>query len=153
MSGRLLHSVPRIIARALIARAVGVEPLTRGNSNTAFPIYAPDEPPTPDNVITVLGTQGVSKGRLMTNGEVQLKHGIQVRVRAATDRLGSNKANEVFYTLTQVISKDSVTLDGTTYTIHCLSNVLEPFHLGKQKPTDKLDIWTINALATVRQAA
>lgn len=149
MPGTLLHSPARILAVALIQRGLGTTPLTGGGSS--WPVHYASEPPTPDAVITVFDTEGVTRGRTMTDGEQQEKHGVQVRVRSATHKTGFAKMNALCMALDQDVYQDFVNIEGSQYRIHCVSNRDTINHLGKDTQTSKLDIFTVNALVTVRK--
>lgn len=149
MPGVLTHSPARVLASALIQRGLGTTPLTGGGSS--WPIHYASEPPTPDAVITVFDTEGVVRGRTMGDGEQQEKHGVQVRVRAGTHKIGFSKINTLCVALDQDVYQDFVNIEGSQYLIHCVSDRTAINHLGKDTQTNKLDVFTVNALVTVRK--
>lgn len=149
MPGVLTHSPARILASALIQRGLGTAPNTAGT--TSWPIHYASEPPTPDAVVTIFDTEGVTRGRTMNDGEQQEKHGVQVRVRAGTHKIGFAKMNALCVAMDQDVYQDFVNIEGSQYRIHCVSNRDTINHLGKDVQTNKLDIFTVNALVTVRK--
>lgn len=125
---------------------------TNRSANGAWPIHSTNEPDLPDNCITVYDTQGVDEGRVM-QGERQEKHGIQVRIRSATHAAGFTKARAIAVAIDQDVYLESVVVDGHTYIVHAMSRTSDVLALGKELPTSKRTVFTINATATVRQSS
>lgn len=146
MPGSLTHSPADIVRRLLIALGVGVDP-----PSSPWPIYASGEPSLPDNVITVFGTTGRQHGRTATDGEMQEHHGIQVRIRAATYPVGYTKARTIATAL-DTMYQDVITVPSTTnsYLIHAILRTSDVIELGKETPSSKREIFTVNALVSVR---
>lgn len=144
MPGTLLHSPADIVRRVLIAASLGTDP-----PNTSWPIYAGSEPDSPDSVITIYDTTGVDSGRTAPDRERQEHHGIQVRIRAPNHRDGYVKSRAIAVGL-DTIYQSSVTIDGTTYLVHSITRTSDVIPLGKEAPSSKRRLFTINALVMVR---
>lgn len=147
MSGALTHSPADILRRALVSLGVGVLPEDGGD----WPISATVEPNKPDNSITLYNTTSIKQGRSQLNGEIQEQYGIQVRVRSAGTVAGYTKANEVVIALDQSIRLTTVTINSSVYLIYGVSRLGGVIDLGKETPTSKRNLSTINATVTLRQ--
>lgn len=148
MPGVLVHSPADVVRRVMIAMGLGVSPAN--GSTTNWPIYAESEPDRPDNVITVYNTSGRSFGSTQPDGEQQEHHGIQVRVRSITPEAGWTKANALAIALDEDLYQETVTIDGSTYTLHSVDRTGSVLPLGRNTPTDKRSLFTINAMAVLR---
>jgi hypothetical protein len=144
----LAHSPADIISRLLITIGVGEEP--PGTPNPGWPVYVSGEPTSPDNVITVYDTAGIYHGRTQVDGQTQLHRGIQVRVRSTTHDVGFNKAQEVAVAMAQDVYDEYVVIETSRYLVHCLSRISEVLPLGKEVPSGKRSLFTVNALASIK---
>lgn len=155
MSGSLNHSPAHIIRDLLVTLGLGTDP----DDDGSWPIFVSREPNTPDSVITLYNAASKSQGRRMVNGITVEHYGIQVRVRDASPTGGWVKANALAVALDQTIALDDVTVedtDGTgssTYKVYTVSRVGGILSLGKETPTSKRNLFTINALVALRQTA
>lgn len=146
MAQTLNHSPADIARRVLIREGVGVDP-----PSTPWPIYASAEPDTPDSVITLYDTEGVSHGRAMPTGELFTHYGIQVKVRAARHEDGWLKADEIRNTMAEVVSLETVTIGSSTYTIQSFNRIGPVLSLGADVPPSRRVAFTINARIVVRK--
>ena len=155
MSGTLTHSPADVVRNLLIDLGLGTAPADGG----AWPVYVAQEPNSPDSVITVYDTSGILDGRFMVSGEVQENHGFQVRVRCANTWRGYEKAQEIAVALDESTSLKTVSVGddaGTgdqTYTVYAVSRKGGVISLGKDTPRTKLNLFTINAVVSLRQIA
>ncbi len=153
MTGSLSHSQADIIAQLLIDLAFGTDPTIDGT----WPIYVTEEPDNPDNVITVYDTVGTSDGRTQFDGEQQIHHGVQVRVRSTTHHPGYDKANDIAVGLDETILRDTVGVasvfgTGTAqYFVDSVSRKGDVISLGRESPNSKRTIFTINATVALRE--
>lgn len=148
MAGSLSHSPADVIRRLLIALGAGSDPDAAVLG--VWPVYVDLEPPAPDNVLTVYDTTPRVHGRTHPVGTTQLHYGVQVRIRATTTAVGWTKGNaitEVFDGMYQ----DPITVGGTLYHVHAVhhSGIIR---VGKDSPTTKRSLFTINALTVLKQA-
>jgi hypothetical protein len=88
----------------------------------------------------------------MVSGEMFSHPGVQVRVRAATHAAGFAKAEAVARALDEDVYDERVTVDGTAYLLHSVSRTADVFALGKDTPTSKRSVFTINALVALGRA-
>ncbi len=155
MSGSLNHSPAEIIRDLLVTLGLGTDPADSGT----WPVFVSREPNAPDSVITIYDTTPRLQGRSSPGGITQEHYGIQVRVRDASPTGGWVKANSLAVALDQTIALDDVTIedtDGTgssTYKVYTVSRVGGILSLGKETPTSKRNLFTINAVAAIRQTA
>ena len=139
------YSPADITCRFLVAEGVGTLPTANG----AWPIYIADEPDLPDNCITVYDLQGQNNGRNMP-GRTTFRHqGIQVRVRSTVHTVGWDKAEEIREALHNAYD-EILTISADSYIIHCYSKLSDVLALGKESPTSKRRLFTVNALISVK---
>jgi hypothetical protein len=153
MPGTLLYSPADVIRQMFIDLQQGSDPA----GNTAWPVYAADEPSTPDNVITVYDTDGRDDGRTMPDGERQEHHGFQVRVRADDHPTGYAKARAIAVALDQSVTQRSVNLAGGQgthgYVVWSVSRTSDVLALGKEAPDSRRKLFTVNGVAHIRQVS
>lgn len=147
MSGSLTDSPADIIRTLLINKGLG----TALADDDDWPIFADGEPDTPDSVITVYNTVGRQGGRVMPGGERQEHHGVQVRVRDPDSQGGYAKARAIAVAFDESVRLNSVTIGASVYLVHSVSRVGDVFALGKETPTSKRNLFTINAIVALRQ--
>lgn len=135
----LNHSPALIAQKLLILGSVG----TDVSANGLWPVYAANEPPSPDNCITCYDTAGIPAGRTSPDGETVMYYGLQIRVRANNYGSAMQKASQIGEFLDEVYDM-SVTIGSDVYTIHAFISRNAPIYIGKQIPASKLDIVTIN---------
>jgi hypothetical protein len=146
MPGVLIHSPADVIAQMLVAGGVGTDPAT----NSLWPVYATSEAVLPDNSITVYDTAGLDEGRDHSTLERAVHDGVQVRIRSTTPTVGFTKANVVALYLDAVQSV-GVNLDGHRYVVNNVSRTSGVIPLGKDGPLGKRNLFTINALVSLRK--
>lgn len=147
MPGPLTHSPADVIRHLLVNLGGGVLPSAGGS----WPIYVDSEPDTPDSVITLYDTAGIIQGRTHIDGEIQEKHGILVRVRAASHTTGYTKARAIAVLMDETAKRDIVTIGGTNYFVNAITRTTDVIRLGKNKPTSNRNLFTINAIVSLRQ--
>lgn len=141
----LFHTPAYIVRTMMIDMDLGAVPST----SAVWPIYVSQEPSDPDNVITVYDTVGVKQGRIMFNGEVLERYGIQVRVRSANHVDGYVKADTVKIALDKDVYRRKVQVDDTVYRLHAFTRPGAPLSLGKQ-PETRRDLFTINPTVLIK---
>lgn len=145
MSGALTHSPAEIVRNLLVNLGAGTLPSAGGS----WPISADQRLDTPDNAMTINDTDGRKDGRSMPTGEVFEHPGIQIEVRAATRGAGFLKAKAVATLLDEGVFNDTITVSGKSYTITNVSRSGGVISIGKESPTSKRYLFTINAIATI----
>lgn len=147
MSGSLTHSQCEIIAQVLLDLSLGT------NDPTAdWFVFRSSELNTPDNCITVYNTQGTTQGTTQINGELQIHHGIQIRIRGNDYQLTYRKANEISVQLDQ-LQQRNVTIDSSNYIVASARRTGDVNDLGTEVPTSKRRIFTINAVVALHQTS
>lgn len=149
MSGSLTHSPANIIRYLLISEGLGTLPTDSGS----WPVYYSNEPGTPDSVITLYDTAGRIDGHSQIDGRVIEHHGIQVRVRCANPENGYAKARAIAVALDEDVSFSGVTISTSTYTVYAVTRSSDVLSLGKETPTSKRNLFTVNATVALRQTA
>ena len=155
MSGALSHSAADVIRHLLIDLGLGTLPTDAGS----WPIYATITPETPDSAITITDTESLYEGRDHTSGEVQEHHGIQIAVRDANHVDGYVKMDAIKIAIDQTVRNDSVPVPdasgtgSTTYVVHCISRKSGILVAGKGATGSKRHLFTINAVAALRQTS
>ena len=120
-----------------------------------WPIFAANEPASPDNVITVYDTTGQSDGRTMPDGEECTHYGIQLRVRAVDEPTGWPVANNLRNALARLVPSpptgtNYVTLGPNNYTVWAFAGIGNVIPLGKETPSSARFLFTVNALVAIR---
>jgi len=138
----ILPSPADLVARALNDLKVGTDP----SENGKWPVYVTEEPDKPDDVITIIDTQGTLEGRLQISGVIVEKLGIQIRIRSVSST--PKKPQEIRDALDQQIRNTAVIVSGTTYTIVSVSRTSNIIPIGSA-PLSSLNLFTINAQVTL----
>jgi len=147
MPGALTHSPADIVRNLLINLGLGTTPSDSGS----WPIYSDLEPGSPDSVITVYNSAAILHGRRMPDGETDEHHGVQIRVRDANPKSGYTKSRAIVRSLDVDVSLNTVTFDSSTYTIQSISRVSDVLSIGKESPTSRRNLFTINAMCSLRE--
>lgn len=150
----LAHSPAEVIRYLLIQLGLGTDPEARPQG--LWPVAAAGELTTPDETITVYDTAGTGDGRTMPDGAAHEHQGFQVRVRSRTHRGGGwAKANVVRETLARSVELTTVTFteDGVTYRylVRCVTGIGSVIVVGKETPTSRRSIFTLNAVVALEQ--
>lgn len=141
-SEHLTHSPARITRRLLIDLGLVTE---SGN----WPCFVGAEPDAPDQCVTVYTSpDGVSDGRSMIDGEPWEHPAVQVRVRAASELAGHEKASAIREALAAV-HRRPVATEGTGYVVQCYSRIGTVTDLGYGPSGGKRRIFTISATLSV----
>lgn len=143
----LTHSPADVLRYLLVSLGGGTLPAASGS----WPIHVSNEPTSPDSVITCYDTSGILNGRIQVTGEMVEHHGIQIRIRSATPAAGYTKANAIKILLDSSINRDSVNIDGSEYLVHAVTRQGGIANIGRNVPTSKLNIFTLNAIIALRQ--
>lgn len=142
----MTHTHAKVLAKLLIDLTMGSVP----SANEDWPVYAENEPPAPDNTVTTFMTRDEGGFRVMFTGEFVGPRGVQVRVRGKDNQIAWTKVDAIATALAGVLRR-SVTIDSSTYQVHCLSAITNPIPLGKEVPTSKRTLYTLNMTMSVVQ--
>ena len=152
MSGALTHSPADILQALLVALGLGSQPPGPTDPAVTWPVFVASEPAAPDEAITTYDTEGRDFGFTMTDGERQEHHGVQVRVRASTHAVGWKKARAIAVALDESVYQETVVIEGVSYFVHDVIRTSNVIPLGKEEPTSKRTLFTINAVVTLHQS-
>jgi hypothetical protein len=145
----LPHSPAQVIQQLIADLSLGTDPL----ANTAWPVFASGEPSKPDNVLTITDTTGLDDGRVMQSGELLTHYGFQVRIRAVDHATGWAKADAIRTAFAESVYQNRVTLDATHYLIWAVTHIGQVLALGKDTPSTKRSLFTLNATVTIAAVA
>jgi hypothetical protein len=149
MPGKLSDSPARVVRQLLIN--LGVVNEVGAAVTPYWPAYSPGEPPSPDNVVTVYNTSGQKDSRDKNTREMEGHHGIQVRIRGIDQATAFQKANDVTEALDKRVRYTAVTVGANQYIVKAVSRTGEAIDIGKETPSSKRSLFTVNALVAVRQ--
>ena len=143
-------SPARVLRDVLVGEGVVAAPA----EGAVWPAYVASEPDgagVPDNVVTVYDTAANSDGRTQNDGVHNEHYGCQIRIRSADHPTGWSKAASIRDALDQIY-KDSVTVDGVTYTIHSVSRRGGVLSLGRADTGTRRRLFTINVILTGKES-
>lgn len=146
----LTHSPAHILQTAMVSLGLGTLAPSSGYASTSWPIYSSTEPDRPDAVITVKNTSGIQQGRSMIDGKLFQSYGVQVRIRHGDEPTGWVKADQIRATLAESVYQLAVTIDSSNYLIHAIIGIGMVLPIGKEVPSTKRSLFTLNALMKVR---
>lgn len=149
----MINSPAHVVAQYLRDAGVGTQP-TAGEE---WPVYVNNLPVSPDNCLVVYDTNAPKT--VYQHGNYEGDHGVQVSVRAVNHQAGWVQARRVLQSLVSayrvgVSVPAPPTAEGTGtvhYLLHCASNVGSILRLGKEAPTSKRDMFSINLTVTLHQ--
>jgi hypothetical protein len=155
MPGTLTHSPADIVRYLLVDLGFGSSP-----SGTAdWPIYCSSEPDSPDNLITTIDMTGVHQGRLMVDGEVQERHGVQILIRNARFVAGWLKSRQIAVAL-DAVYQSTVVVGAKSYLVHAITRSSGPLSLGMEAPSEgratpisKRETFSVNCTVSVREVS
>lgn len=110
----------------------------------------PDGPEVPDNVITIFDTGGRVFPRSTPDSHRIEYPGVQVRIRSGLYTEGYTKARNIALAL-DGINYEIVEVEDNEYLIHTISRSTEVLSIGKESPTSKRSLFTINAMISYRK--
>ena len=153
MPGSLTHSPAVVVKHLLVALSQGTLPENDGS----WPVYATQEPTKPDSTITVYDTTGITGDRDTPTNERPENNGIQVRVKSPNYAAGYTKSSAIALAMDGVTKNavnipDATGTGSTDYTVWTVIRTSDVLSLGKESPTSRRDLFTINALVSLRQA-
>ena len=146
MSSSLDHSPADVVRWLLIDLSLGTDPGDEGS----WPIHASSEPDSPDNLIAVYDTAGVTGGRIQRTGETIEHRGIMVQVRGTGQPTAWAKAEAIKTALDESVDKSLVTVGSSDYIVYAITRHSGPVSLGREPSTNRF-LFTINAVVALRQ--
>jgi hypothetical protein len=142
---QLRHSAGHVLRRLLIQLGLG------SDMGTDWPVFVTVEPDMPDNVITIYNTQGELLGSLQPTGEVVEHYGCLVRVRSGGYDPGWTKADEIRYTLDELVRITPVSVNGNSYEVVAVNRSSGVLELGPDPANGKRDLFTLNYTLPLRR--
>lgn len=148
MAGRLRHSPARVVATAL-AEAGVVSPRSGG---APWPVHVWKRPEGPDDIVVVYDTQGRDGGNSQPDGVDNGLPGVMVMVRSKDPEVGYDKADEIKYTLDQVILRQTVVLGESTYCLGSVDTTSGVLSAGEE-PNTRRALFTVNGVVNVQMVS
>jgi hypothetical protein len=115
----------------------------------AWPVYVSSEPGFPDDAVTTYDTTPILDGRNQGSGETVEHYGVQVRLRSTVHTAGWVKSRAIKQALDGVYYA-TVAIGSQTYVVYGV-NTLGIMALGKDSPTSKRNLFTINCTVALRK--
>jgi hypothetical protein len=155
VSSLLQNSPAEVTAAWLIQVGDAGDPTSwsSGTGNTLWPVFTQGEPFTPDQLIVCKDTVGQDDGEEMVTLDLLYHYGIQIMVRAQDHLTGYIKACQIREDMAKKGGGITVAPLGSshTYQIWCFAHIGPVLPLGKQVPTTKRSLFTINAMLPILQ--
>ncbi len=154
MAMTLSNSPAEIVRALLILLGLGTDPSpwSTGVGNP-WPVIVEGEPNAPDNLLKVTDTVGHDDGRNMTEGEVNYHHGFQIKVRSSDHPTGYAKTDSIRTAIATAVGGTSVTVGVHTYQVWCVAHIGPVLPIGKETPSSKRSLFTLNATLSVLQTS
>ncbi len=146
MSSFLTHPPSDVLRWLLISLDLGTDPEDAGS----WPVHASSEPDSPDNLITVYDTAGITGGRIQRTGETIEHRGVMVQVRGADQPTAWAKAEAIKTALDESVNNSLLTVSTTDYIVYAVTRHSGPVSLGREPSTNRF-LFTINAVVALRQ--
>jgi hypothetical protein len=146
MSTSLARSPADVVRWLLILLDLGTDP----EDADSWPIHASSEPDSPDNLITVYDTAGMTDGRVHRTGETAEHRGVMVQVRGTDQPTAWVKSDAIREALDEQVHNLLVTIDDEEYVVYAVTRHSGPLSLGREPNTDRF-LFTLNAVVTVKQ--
>lgn len=107
------------------------------------------EPDSPDKTVTVYDTAG--RQWMRGPDSTRVEHpGIQVRVRSGAFQEGFNKARAIANAMDAALFA-TVVLEGISYLVHGINRTTSVLPIGKEAPTSKRQLFTVNGTLVFRK--
>lgn len=151
----LTNSPAEILRAVLITLSLGTDPTPwAAGSGNPWPVFAAGEPNIPDDCITVYDTMGVDHGQSMVDLELYQHYGCQIRVRSSDHQTGWDKADAIRRQASRFGQRSiSGPLLSGTYLVWAVAKMGQVLPLGKESPSSKRSVFTVNAQLAVDQTA
>lgn len=144
MTGILDHSPAEIIYQYLIdADVIGA------HDDEDWPSYINNNPPDADSFIVIRDTTGKVQGKVHVTMETVIKNGIQIVV--TSDQLSSFRKTEEIKDALEIIFREIVTIDSSSYIIQAATLTSSVIAMGKDLPEANTFSHSVNAVVSVRR--
>lgn len=159
MLGTLLHSPSEILVQLLIDMGLAGNPVDGNGAPVSplpsWPVYDSSEPDGPDNCITVYDTTSRLSGRASPTGYVMEHFGAQIRIRGLNKPTAWEKARNIAVTLDESFGayRRYVTIGSSIYLVQSVNRTGGVQRMGKETPTSKRFVYTINVMTQITQTA
>lgn len=137
MNPDFLHP-PSQILFAFLKIKNAVESLQQATNEkwACFVGHLVDSDGIPNNVVSILDTEGLEDGRYQRTGEIMTHPGFQIIVRSENYSAGYLKVQEIRKLINTELRKTQITLDSTVYHVQC-GSAREPMPMGVEPGKQK----------------
>lgn len=158
MSLPLLHTPADVLSRVLIGRGYLAAPAAGTTPWQAYVGGWPDG--APDRVVTLQDTAGIDQGRSQGTGETFQKYGVQVLLRSDRQDAGALKALGLRRQLAEDVGSlgyETIAIPAqtgvgaATYQLTGVSGIGQVLPLGKESPTSRRSMFSMNLLLSIRR--
>ena len=146
MSGSLSHSPADIIQQLLIDLSLATDPVDSGS----WPVFSANEPDSPDSLIVIYDTAGLTFGRIQRSGETCEHKGIQISVRGTDSEAAFNKIEAIATALDETVNKNYPTIGSSSYIVYSVNRQSGPIAAGREPGTNRM-LFTLNATVVLNQ--
>ncbi len=141
-TGLLTDPTSKVVRQLLIDGSLGQSggsvSGTSGSSDD-WPIFAPNTPDLPDNVVVIKDTSGIQQGRLNNDGSEVYRPGVQILVRSNDYDTGWEKIQRIAIYLDETVLRSSAAVGSASYFVDTWSRASGPFSLGKESEGRRLE--------------
>lgn len=141
-TGLLTNPTSKVVRQLLIDGSLGQSGGSvsgTSGSSSDWPIFAPNTPDLPDNVVVIKDTSGIQQGRLNIDGSEVYRPGIQILVRSNDYDTGWEKIQRIATYLDESVLRSSATVGSTSYFVDAWSRASGPISLGKESEGRRLE--------------
>jgi len=142
----LNHSAADVLCQALVDNATLIYP---DESTSSWQCFVDGMPSMPDEAVVLTDEDGHDDGRSMLDGELFYHYGVQMILRGRDHRSGYKKADAVRQALA-AIYRQTVTVEGDEYRLHCVAHIGQVLALGKDVPNSKRSMFSLNMSVAYR---
>lgn len=141
-TGLLTNPTSKVVRQLLIDGSLGQsggETSGTSGSSSDWPIFAPNTPDSPDNMVVIKDTLGIQQGRLHNDGSEVYQPGIQILVRSNDYDIGWEKIQRIAIYLDESVLRSSAAVGSADYFVDAWSRASGPIPLGKESEGRRLE--------------
>jgi hypothetical protein len=143
------HGPEEVVAQLLIDRLLVTDPV----EDKPWPVKVNDESTNEDESVTVSGYDGKIDGRSMPTGRVHSHPAVQIKVKGRDQVTARAKAKAIAHEVDENVYHAAVTLEGKTYCVQSIGRTSTFNFAGKETAVSQRNVFTLNALVTIRQTS
>ena len=141
-TGLLVNPASKVVRQLLVdgslGQSGGAVSGTSGSSSD-WPIFSPNTPDLPDNIVVIKDTLGIQQGRLGVDGSEVYRPGIQILVRCNDYDTGWEKVQRIAIYLDESVLRSTAVVGSASYFVDAWSRASGPIPLGKESEGRRLE--------------